>query len=92
MEEVLKYLVSAGGASAVASFILELVPAYRNWSNAEGKKWAFFGVSLALSLGAFVVITFVPVEILKQIEPWAVLIIGVFTSQFLGTAFHKTVK
>jgi len=81
-------LLTAGGASAVASWILERIKAYSNISDPEVKRWIFFGVCTVLSVGSYCVITFVPPAVLLQIVPYFGIVATVFSSVFLGNSFH----
>jgi len=92
LNDFLTLLISAGGAAAVASWVLERIPAYVSIALAETKRWIFFGVCAVLALGAYCVITFVSPSILQAVAPFFALIASVFSSVFLGTAFHNTDK
>ena len=85
-------LLTAGGASAVASWILERIKAYSNISDPEVKRWIFFGVCTVLSVGSYCVITFVPESVLLQIAPYFGIVATVFLSVFLGNSFHAKDK
>ncbi len=85
-----QFLVWLGGAGCViaASWILERFPKYQELG-AVAKQWIFFAVAAVLGIGAYVVATYVPVNVLEAIAPYFTIIAAVFSYQFLGTAFHK---
>jgi putative flippase GtrA len=88
LNDFLMWAASSGGASVIASFILERIPAFQALK-VELKKWYFFGACSALSVGSFCVLTYVPAEVLNQIAPFFALIAVNFASVFVGEAFHK---
>jgi hypothetical protein len=89
--EALNWLLNSGGGAVVASFILELIPWYQAQTPAA-KKYIFFGVSAVVTVGAYLVLTFVPKEILDAIAPYFALLYGVAASALFGTAYHKATK
>lgn len=91
LNEFLLWLASSAGSSAVASFILERITKYQSLA-ADVKQWVFFGVCLVLSVTSYLVLTYVPVEVLEAVKPYFGLIASTFISVFLGTAFHKLDK
>jgi hypothetical protein len=92
LNDFLTLLVTAGGAAAVASWVLERMKWYKAIVDPENKRWVFFGVCVAMSVGAFCVIKFVPGETLLAIAPYFAIVASVFASVFLGTSFHNTDK
>lgn len=92
LNDFLMLLLTAGGAAAVASWILERMKWYKAIVDPENKRWVFFGVCVVLAVGAFCVISFVPGAVLLAIAPYFALVASVFTSVFLGTSFHNTDK
>lgn len=88
--EWLAWLFQSGGSVMVASWLLERFPAYKKIENPETKKYIFWGVSVALSSGAFAVITYVPMATLALLAPYFGFAFGTFGVIFLGTLFHQT--
>lgn len=84
----LLWLASGGGATVVASFILERLAWYQAKSSTE-KQWWFFGSASSLSVAAYCFITYMPAEILSAIAPFFALVASIFASVFLGTLFHQ---
>jgi hypothetical protein len=92
LNDFLALLLTAGGAAAVASWVLERIPAYASIAVAETKRWVFFGVCAILALGSYCVITFVPPATLQAITPYFAILASVFSSVFFGTSFHNADK
>jgi putative flippase GtrA len=89
--EFLKWVGTSAGASVVSSFILERIAWFQSLAS-ESKKWIFFGICSVLSVGAYCVLTYVPVEILSAVAPFFGLIASVFVSVFVGEKYHETDK
>lgn len=92
LNEFLIWLASSAGASAVASWILERIPAYAKIAVAETKRWIFFGACVVVSVGSYLVMTYVPESVLESIVPFFGLVAAVFISVFTGSGFHKIDK
>lgn len=88
LNEFLVWLASSGGASAVASWILERIPQYTALQSAI-KQWVYFASCVVLTLASYLTLTYVPAEILSQIAPYFYMIGVIFASVFLGTGFHR---
>ncbi len=88
LNDFLLYLASAGGASAVASFILERFPWFQNLAS-DTKRWVFLGVCVFLGIGSYLVMTYVPPVILEQIAPYFAIVAAMFSAIFFGEAFHR---
>lgn len=86
--EFLNWLLNSGGATIVASWVLERMPWFQKL-DVEGKKWVFFGSSSGLSISAYLVLTKVSAETLALIAPYFAILFGTFTVVFLGQLFHK---
>jgi hypothetical protein len=91
LNDFLSWMATSVGASVVASFILEKIPAFTNLT-AEIKKWIFFGVCAVLAVGSYLTLTYVSVEILTAVAPYFGLIATIFASVFGGESFHKVNK
>lgn len=82
----------AGGGSALAlAFILEYIPSFATLT-ATLKKWVFFGGCALISIAAYAVQTYVPVETINAIAPYFGILASTFTYVFLGDGFHKLTK
>jgi hypothetical protein len=91
LNDFLVWLLSSGGNAIAASWILERIPWFQTLA-ANVKQTVFFVAVLALALGAFLVMHFVPAETLTAIAPYFGIVYATFTSVFLGTAFHQVDK
>ena len=92
LNEFLMWLGGTAGASAVASWLLERIPAYVAIASAEVKRWVFFAVCLVLALTSYGVLTYVPAEALRSVAPVFGLIASTFLAVFTGSGFHKVDK
>jgi putative flippase GtrA len=91
LEAFLLWLASAGGSGTVASFILEELPWFQGLSS-KGRKWVSFATMSVLGAGAFVVLTYVPADVLMAIAPYFAIIGSAFVSVFSGSIWHKQTK
>lgn len=89
--DFLNWLLGAGGSISAASFILERIPQFQQQSS-ETKNWIFYGVSTIISLSAYAIITNVSVDVLNQIQPYFMIVSGMFITVIIGKAFHKLDK
>jgi hypothetical protein len=92
LNDFLTMMIGAGGSAIVASWVLERIPWYSGMNDPEKKRWIFFGACCGISMTAFLVVTFVPATILLAISPYFFLVASVFSSVFLGSAFHTADK
>lgn len=81
--DVLRYLMTAGGAAAALSFILERVEWFQGLS-ATNKSWVVLGGTLVIALGAKAILVYVPKEILDALAPWFEVVAGVVVA-WVGT-------
>lgn len=91
LNTALLWLLNSGGAAVVASFILERVAAYQEQTPDAKRNW-FIGISVAISLVAYSILTYVPAEVLSQIAPFFMVIYASVVAAVSGTAFHKLEK
>jgi hypothetical protein len=89
-KDFLMFIV-AGGGIVVASWVLERMSFFQALE-AEQKQWVIFGVASVLSLTGYAVQTYVPAEVIAQIAPWFLGVSSIFSTLFLGQAFHKVDK
>lgn len=87
LQEFLVWAANSGGAAMVVSFILERVPQFKDLA-AETKRWVFFGASFAVTVIAYLVLTYVPQEVLLNMAPYFALFYSLFIANFGGSAFH----
>ena len=92
LNEFLLWLATSAGASVAVSWVLERIPAYVNILVAETKRWIFFGACLVLSLASYLVLTYVPVDVLQAMVPYFGILASTFASVFIGSGFHSVDK
>ena len=88
INQALLWILNSGGAAIILSFILERIPKYTDLE-AETKRWIFFGGSFVISVLAYLVLTYVSVDVLNQIAPYFALLYSTFLANFGGTLFHS---
>jgi len=96
LEEVLQFLVKAGGIGAVLSFLFETAPFLSGWFqplDPKVKWWIIFGGSVGLPVLAQVVVLNVPPAFLAAIQPyWNAAALGFLAwagSQGTHNLLHK---
>lgn len=91
LSEVLIWLFSGGGSVMAASWLLERSAWFQNIQDKIKKENIFFLISSVLGVGAYALITYFP-EALLFLEPYGIIVSGIFGSVYLGNAFHKEDK
>lgn len=91
LTEWLSWIFSSGGNAVIVSWLFERFPWFQTLE-AKAKEYVFFGAVFAMSLVAYLILNFVPKEILDAAAPYFGLLYTAFTGVFLGTAFHKVDK
>jgi len=91
LQSFLVYLCSSGGNIAAASFLLEQLDFYQA-QLPRAKKLIFAGVALVLALAGYVVLTYVPKEVLDAMAPFFGILYATVSSVFLGEVFHQKTK
>jgi len=87
----LTWLGSSGGNAIVASWVLERLAWYQK-QTVEVKQYVYAGAVFVLSLAAYLVLTYVPVDVVNAIAPYFAIAYVTFTSVFAGKSFHKVDK
>jgi len=87
----LQWLVASGGSVMAASWILEQIPAWQEWTE-KAKKYSFFGLAALIGCGGLAVVNFASVEVIAVLSPYFAAIAAAFTAVFFGEAFHKVSK
>lgn len=91
---VLSWLIAGGAgtiATMLASELAEHWPLFQNLS-ATAKRWSMIGVSGAIALLAWSVLTFVPAEVIEALAvPFAVVMTGIL-SYLAGQLYHRAAK
>lgn len=87
----LQWLLASGGSVSVVSWICERWDYFQK-QTADVKEYIFTGLAAAISVGAYVVITYVPAAILALIAPYFLIVSGIFITVIVGKMFHKIDK
>lgn len=90
LNDFLVFLGGVGGVAAV-SWVLEYFGLFQNLE-AKQKQLVYFLLCVVVALSAYGIKTYVPVEILDQIEPFFEIVAVIFAYQFLGTKYHYATK
>ena len=77
----LSWIVYSGGAILIASWVLDRIPAFLTLAS-EAKRLINIAVCVALSLGFYALILYVPAAFIAAVDPWfkvAVATIALYT-------------
>jgi hypothetical protein len=91
INQFLQWLLGSGGSIIAASWILERIGKFQA-QTPDIKEWIFFGLSAIFSVGSYLVITFVPAEIIAAIGPYFLIVSGLFVTIVVGKMFHSVDK
>lgn len=87
-QQILTWLASSAGYSAVLAFVSERVPAFQKLTSDQKQLFHLAG-SLVIALAAYVVLNYVPPETLVQLKPIFVLVSGVLGTWMAGQIAHN---
>lgn len=91
IDQFLTWVLNSGGSVAICSWIAEQIPQFQGLES-NLKKWIFFFGSILISVTSYCVLTYVPAEILKVIEPFFMIVYVAFITNFAGESFHRITK
>ena len=91
VNEFLNWIIVSGGGIIAASWILERL-AWFQAQTSDIKEFCLFGFAAVISIAAYLVLTYVPAEVIVAIEPYFMIIGGLFSTIIIGKAFHKVDK
>jgi uncharacterized membrane protein YfcA len=91
ISDFLFWIVNSGGSIAVVSYCLEYWKWYQD-KEANIKKSLFFMFSCLVSVLAYLVLNYVPADVLNQIAPYFAMTYACFVTVFLGEGFHAVTK
>ena len=91
VQEFLKWLWLSGGSIIAASWIFERISWFKA-KTADQKEWFFFGLASLFSVGAYAAITYIPVATLDAIQPYFLIVSGIFITVVIGKMFHTADK
>jgi len=90
LNEFLVWL-TAGGSIIAVSFFAERWTKFQELSS-EAKLWFMFASCTFVSLCAFAILQFVPIDMLNRFAPWFAVISANFYALFISKAFHLVDK
>ena len=91
LQGLFSWLIYSGGAILVASWVLDRIPALLAWEP-EYKRWLNGGVSAALALGCYAIITYVPAEVFALLDPWFKVVAGIVVLYSGQQVVHSLTK
>jgi hypothetical protein len=91
LKEFLVWMASSGGNISITSWILERIPAFQALAS-NVKQMIFFASSFLIALLSFLVLNYVPGEVLAMLAPYFSLLYVTFSTLFIGGLFHKIDK
>jgi drug/metabolite transporter (DMT)-like permease len=89
--EFFKWILSSGGSIIAASWILDRFTFFQKFT-ADQKEWTFFGLSAAISVGAYLGVTYIPVQYITAATPYFLMISGTFLTVIVSKKFHQIDK
>jgi membrane-associated protease RseP (regulator of RpoE activity) len=87
-QEFLVWLTTSAGYSAAFAFIAERIPAFQKLTPGQ-KQLATLAGPLAIALGAYAALTYIPPATLEAIKPIFLLVSTVIGSWITGQLAHK---
>ena len=91
LNSFLSWIVYSGGAILIASWVLDRIPGFLTLVS-EAKRLINIAVCVALSLGFYALILYVPATFIAAVDPWfkvAVATIALYTGQQI---VHRNTK
>jgi uncharacterized membrane-anchored protein len=89
--ELLSWVIYSGGAILAASWILERIRGFQA-QTPENKRLIAMAVSVAIAVAAYAVLTYVPAQILVQLDPWLTVTLGTIILYSGGQIYHQATK
>ena len=85
------WLVYSGGSILIGSWILERIPAFVS-ALSDVKKLIAIAVSVALALGFYALLVYVPANIMELLAPWFTVAAGTVILYSGGQVVHRLTK
>lgn len=83
-----EWLFASGGCLIAATWVLGQFTGYNALAD-NVKKWIFLAVASVFGVGAYAGITYLPATIISAIQPYFLIVAGVFAFTFLNQAYTK---
>jgi len=87
----LQWLIYSGGSILIGSWILEHISAYIDLP-IDAKKLIAIAVNVALSLGFYAILVYVPADIMASLAPWFTIAAGTVVLYAGGQVVHRLTK
>ena len=81
------WLLNSGGSTIVVSWILDQIPSFNNLTS-NAKLYIYYGLTVLVSVLAYLGLTYVPVNIISQIQAYFLIVYGLFVTVILGKGYH----
>jgi hypothetical protein len=88
---LLNFLVYGGGVILVASWLLDKIPAFNNLP-IDAKKYINIALSVALALGSYAALLYVPAGYFAIVDPWFKIALGIVVLYSGQQVVHKLTK
>jgi hypothetical protein len=91
LNSFISWIIWSGGAILIASWVLDRIPAFLAAAS-DAKRLINIAVSVALALGFYALILYVPAAVIEALDPWfkvAVAVIAMYTGQQI---VHRNTK
>jgi drug/metabolite transporter (DMT)-like permease len=87
----LTWLFASGGCIIAASWVLGQFKGYVALAD-NVKNWIFFAVAAVFGGGGYALITYLPASVVNAVEPYFLIVAGVFAYVFINKAYTKLVN
>jgi hypothetical protein len=91
LNQFLQWLLGSGGSIMAASWLLERIDWFQKQTS-DIKEYVFFGLTAVISVGAYLVVNYIPSIALQVIAPYFAIVAGLFITVVIGKMFHKVDK
>jgi hypothetical protein len=91
LNELVKWLVYSGGAVLVVSWLLDRFPWFLRQVS-QVKYWIAMICSVIASLACYALLTYMPAETWKLLDPWFLITSGTIASYSVMQIYHRITK
>jgi hypothetical protein len=91
LTQFILWMIYSGGSIIVASWLLEHIPKFVALAS-EAKSLITKAVSVALALGFYAILTYVPAATMSALAPWFAIAAGTVLTHSAGQVVHKLTK